>query len=72
MLNNDNKNIKKIKMSEVKSIEDALNHYKQATEAYLELRLMSSQTEIKDFTSKKKTMKKNIARMLTYLKKRSV
>lgn len=72
MLNNDNKNIKKIKMSEVKSIEDALNHYKQATEAYLELRLMSRQTEIKDFTSKKKTMKKNIARMLTYLKKRSV
>lgn len=72
MLNNDNKNIKKIKMSEVQSIEDALNHYKQATEAYLELRLMSRQTEIKDFTSKKKTMKKNIARMLTYLKKRSV
>lgn len=72
MLNNDNKNIKKIKMSEVQSIEDALNHYKQATEAYLELRLMSRQTEIKDFTSKKKTMKKNIARMLTYLKKRSI
>lgn len=72
MLNNDNKNIKKIKMSEVQSIEHALNHYKQATEAYLELRLMSRQTEIKDFTSKKKTIKKNIARMLTYLKKRSV
>jgi ribosomal protein L29 len=72
MLKNDNRNTKKIKMSEVQSIEDALNHYKEATEEYLELRLMSRQTEIKDYTSKKKIIKKNIARMLTYLKKRSV
>lgn len=72
MLKNDNQNTKKIKMSEVQSIEDALNRYKEATAEYLELRLMSRQTEIKDYTSKKKIIKKNIARMLTYLKKRSV
>lgn len=72
MLKNDNRNTKKIKMSEIQSIEDALNHYKESTAEYLELRLMSRQAEIKDYTSKKKIIKKNIARMLTYLKKRSV
>lgn len=62
-------NIKKKKISDIKSQEDALQFYKKMAEAYLELRLMSRQNEIKSYSSQKKIIKKNIARMMTYLNK---
>lgn len=62
--------MKKEKIKEVKKIinkEEALEVYKTMKQAYLELRLSSKQAKIDDYASRKKIMKKNIARSLTYL-----
>lgn len=62
-------------MNEVKSKnikflsqQDAVQYYQKQMEAYLELRLLSRQNnEMKNFSSEKNKLRKNIARALTYL-----
>lgn len=50
------------------SPQDAIQYYQKQMEAYLEIRLLSRQNnEMKNFSSEKNKLKKNIARALTYL-----
>lgn len=61
------KNIDK-KNKNFSSRQDAAQYYQKEMEAYLELRLLSRQNaEMKNYASKKKTFRKNIARALTFL-----
>lgn len=67
-------------MNEVKSKnikflsqQDAVQYYQKQMEAYLELRLLSRQNnEMKNFSSEKNKLRKNIARALTYLNQKWV
>lgn len=56
-----------LKYSEIKNIQDALEKYKHFQEMYLELRLSSKQREISNYAVLKNILKRNIARVMTYM-----
>lgn len=63
----ENKDIKSIKYLDINDQEMAIGIYKKMKEAYLELRLSSKHSEVKNYAGRKNIMKKNMARALTYL-----
>ncbi len=60
-------NIKLIKYIDINSSEMAIKIYREMKESFLELRLSSKHSEIKNYAGQKNIMKKNMARALTYL-----
>jgi ribosomal protein L29 len=59
--------IVKIKYSEIKNIQDAIEKYKKFKELSLELRLSSKQQDVPNYSKFKNILKKNIARVMTYI-----
>jgi ribosomal protein L29 len=68
----ENKQIKLIKYLDINNQELAIGLYKNMKQAYLELRLSSKHSEIKNYVGQKKIIKKNMARALTYLSQSSL
>ena len=71
-MNKEEKKIELISYCDINSFEFAVEMYKNMKQAYLELRLSSRHSEIKNYVGKKNIMKKNMARALTYLNQNAV